>query len=63
MSNEENRPVYEWSVAEVGDSVPPRVTRSEDGMKKTWFVFLGLMAIAPLALGQAKDFPNRPIKN
>ena len=26
MSNEENRPVYEWSVAEVGDSVAPRVT-------------------------------------
>lgn len=26
-----------------------------------WLAFLALMLIAPLALGQAKDFPNRPI--
>ena len=31
-------------------------------MKIKCFVFLGLMAIAPVALGQAKDFPNRPVK-
>ncbi|MBE0614834.1 MAG: tripartite tricarboxylate transporter substrate binding protein [Burkholderiales bacterium] len=31
-------------------------------MKKLWFAFLGLMAVAPFALGQAKDFPNRPVK-
>lgn len=31
-------------------------------MKRICLVFLGLMAIAPLALGQARDFPNRPVK-
>lgn len=31
-------------------------------MKRLWIVFLGLMVIAPLALGQARDFPNRPVK-
>lgn len=31
-------------------------------MKTTWFALLGLMALAPLALGQPKDFPNRPVK-
>jgi tripartite-type tricarboxylate transporter receptor subunit TctC len=31
-------------------------------MKKLWFAFVGLMVIAPLALGQAKDFPNHPVK-
>ena len=30
-------------------------------MKRMWLAFLALMLIAPLALGQAKDFPNRPI--
>ena len=31
-------------------------------MKRMLLVFLGLMAIAPLALGQAKDFPNRAVR-
>lgn len=31
-------------------------------MKTRCFVFFALMAIAPSALGQAKDFPNRPIR-
>jgi tripartite-type tricarboxylate transporter receptor subunit TctC len=31
-------------------------------MKSRWFVFLGLMVIAPIALGQAKDYPNRTVK-
>lgn len=31
-------------------------------MKRMWLAVLGLMAIAPLALGQAKDFPNKPVK-
>lgn len=31
-------------------------------MKRPWIVSLALMAIAPLALSQAKDFPNRPVK-
>jgi tripartite-type tricarboxylate transporter receptor subunit TctC len=31
-------------------------------MKRMWLAFLELMLIAPLALGQAKDFPNRPVK-
>ncbi len=31
-------------------------------MKIRLFVFLGLMLITPFALGQAKDFPNHPIK-
>ena len=31
-------------------------------MRKIFLAFIGLMAVAPLALGQAKDFPNRAIK-
>ena len=31
-------------------------------MKRLWFALLGLMVIAPLALGQEKGFPNRPVK-
>ena len=31
-------------------------------MKRMLLVLVGLMAIAPLALGQTKDFPNRPVK-
>lgn len=31
-------------------------------MKRMWLALLGLMAIAPLALGQANDFPNKPVK-
>ena len=33
-----------------------------DDMKRAGLAVLGLMAIAPLALGQANDFPNRPVK-
>jgi len=31
-------------------------------MKRMLLLFVGLMTIAPLALGQAKDFPNRAVK-
>jgi len=31
-------------------------------MKKMWFVFLGMMAVASFAFGQEKDYPNRPVK-
>jgi tripartite-type tricarboxylate transporter receptor subunit TctC len=31
-------------------------------MKRMWLAFLALMLTAPLALGQAKDFPSRPVK-
>jgi tripartite-type tricarboxylate transporter receptor subunit TctC len=31
-------------------------------MKKTLLAFFGLMAVASIALGQAKDFPNQPVK-
>ena len=31
-------------------------------MKRLWFAFLGLVAIAPAALAQTTDFPNRPVK-
>ena len=31
-------------------------------MRKIFLAFIGLMTVAPLALGQAKDFPNRAIK-
>ena len=31
-------------------------------MKKVWFAYLGLMLISTFAFGQAKDFPNRPVK-
>jgi tripartite-type tricarboxylate transporter receptor subunit TctC len=31
-------------------------------MKKIWFAYLGLTLISTFALGQAKDFPNRPVK-
>jgi tripartite-type tricarboxylate transporter receptor subunit TctC len=31
-------------------------------MKKKWLVTLAMLAIAPLASGQSKDFPNRPVK-
>ena len=31
-------------------------------MKRTYLLFLGLMAIASHALGQATDFPSRPVK-
>jgi len=31
-------------------------------MKRMLLVVAGLMAIAPLALGQTKDFPNRPVR-
>jgi len=31
-------------------------------MRKIILAFIGLMTVAPLALGQAKDFPNRAIK-
>jgi len=31
-------------------------------MKRTWLALLALMLIAPLALGQARDFPNKPVK-
>jgi len=30
--------------------------------QRMWAAFLSLMLTAPLALGQAKDFPNKPIK-
>ena len=30
-------------------------------MKRLWLAFVGLLLIAPLALGQAKDFPVHPI--
>jgi tripartite-type tricarboxylate transporter receptor subunit TctC len=33
-----------------------------DEMRKIFLAFISLMAVAPLALGQAKDFPNRAIK-
>lgn len=31
-------------------------------MKRIWLAFLALMLVAPLAIGQAKDFPNKPVK-
>jgi|PersoiStandDraft_1058852.scaffolds.fasta_scaffold15952_2 tripartite-type tricarboxylate transporter receptor subunit TctC len=31
-------------------------------MKRMWLVFLWLIAIAPPAMGQAKDFPNKAVK-
>src|SRR5450830_560271 len=31
-------------------------------MKRMWLVFLWLIAIAPPAMGQAKDFPNKTVK-
>ena len=31
-------------------------------MNRMWLVFLSLIAIAPLAMGQAKDFPNKAVK-
>lgn len=31
-------------------------------MKRMWLAFLALMLLAPLAFGQAKDFPNKPVK-
>ena len=31
-------------------------------MKRTWLAFLCLIAIAPAAMGQAKDFPNKAVK-
>jgi tripartite-type tricarboxylate transporter receptor subunit TctC len=31
-------------------------------MRRLWLVFLGLMAVAPLAQGQAKDFPSKAVK-
>jgi len=30
--------------------------------QRIWVAFLSLMLAAPLALGQAKDFPNKPVK-
>ncbi len=30
--------------------------------QRVWVAFLSLMLAAPLALGQAKDFPNKPVK-
>ena len=31
-------------------------------MNRKWLVFLWLLVFAPAALGQAKDFPNKPVK-
>jgi hypothetical protein len=31
-------------------------------MKRMWLLFAGLMAVAPSVLGQAKDFPNKPVR-
>lgn len=31
-------------------------------MKRMWFASLALILIAPFALGQSKDFPNKPVK-
>ena len=31
-------------------------------MKRMWVPFLGLMLMAPLASGQADDFPNKAVK-
>lgn len=31
-------------------------------MRRVWLAFLVLMLIAPLASGQARDFPNKPVK-
>ncbi len=31
-------------------------------MKRTWLALLALTLVAPLALGQAKDFPNKAVK-
>ncbi len=31
-------------------------------MKRMWLSFMALMLIAPLAFGQARDFPNKPVK-